>query len=55
MLDIDDDDRGPTSPSWDRHAGNQSPLAALLRREFPVGGGQQYKPHSERRLFDDAY
>ena len=34
----------PSSPSWDR-PNNHSPLAALLRREFPGG--------SERRLFDD--
>ena len=42
-----DDDLGPVSPSWDR-ASNHSPLAALLRREFPSQEGA--KPN---RLFDD--
>jgi hypothetical protein len=41
------DEEGPGSPLWDR-PNNHSPLAALLRREFPTG-----KPQSERRLFDD--
>ena len=47
-----EDELGPASPSWDR-ASNHSPLAALLRREFPAGGPEGAKLHSERRLFDD--
>ena len=43
------DDEGAASPSWDRANGAHSPLAALLRREFPHPAGK----HSERRLFDD--
>lgn len=46
-LVIDTDDEACSSPSWDRSS-NHSPLAALLRREFPGG-----KPPSERRLFED--
>ena len=37
---------GAASPSWDRTS-NHSPLAALLRREFPAPGKA-----AERRLFD---
>ena len=48
LLSEPDEDGGSLkSPSWDRPS-NHSPLAALLRREFPSG-----KPQSERRLFDD--
>ena len=57
LVDTDDE---CGSPSWDRGNANHSPLAALMRREFPrnterfpvpAGGGA--KLHSERRLFDD--
>ena len=47
---------GPESPSWDRGGNNNhSPLAALLRREFPVnaGGMAGAVRGSERRLFED--
>ena len=47
LCETDEEGHDPTSPSWDR-PNNHSPLAALLRREFPSG-----KPQSERRLFDD--
>lgn len=57
---------GEDSPSWHRPA-NSSPLAALLRREFPgpafggrpgggaggAGGGYGGETYPERRLFDD--
>ena len=52
-IDTDDDDGarggGPGSPSWDRALHNHSPLAALMRREFP-GGPAANRP---RHLFDD--
>ena len=55
-LVIEADEEACASPSWDRSS-NHSPLAALLRREFPVGGGGRpgnaAESRPERRLFED--
>jgi len=45
------DEDACSSPSWAR-PNNHSPLAALLRREFPAPN-KAGAPSSERRLFDD--